>query len=84
MFACSHGVTGWGAENVIGWVLINVIFLMAFKVTPVGECGLTFNAQSEMCAPRKKKKKSPGMRGIKSVKVENWGHRTTSGLADTC
>lgn len=58
MFACSHGVTGWGAENVIGWVLINVIFLMAFKVTPVGECGLTFNAQSEMCAARKKKKKS--------------------------
>lgn len=71
MFACSHGVTGWGAENVIGWDLINVIFLTAFKVTPVGECGLTFRTQSEMSVPRKKKK-SPGRRGIKSVRVENW------------
>lgn len=68
-FACSHGVTGWGAENVIGWDLINVIFLTAFKVTPVGECGLTFSAQSEMSVPGKKKR--PGMRGIKSVIVEN-------------
>lgn len=57
MFAGSHGVTGWGVENVIGWVLINAIFLMAFKVKPVGECGLTFNAQSEMSASRKKEKK---------------------------
>lgn len=55
MFSCSHGVTGWGAENVIGWDLINVIFLTAFTVTPVGECGLTFRTQSEMSVPGKKK-----------------------------
>lgn len=78
--ACSHGVTGWGGENVIGWDLLNVIFLTAFKVTPVGECGLTFSAQSKMSVPEKKKKN--GMRGIKSVKEENWGHGTISGLVD--
>lgn len=54
MLACSHGVTGWGAENVIGWDLINVIFLTAFKVTLVGECSLTFSTQSEMSVPGKK------------------------------
>lgn len=53
MFARSHKVIGRAAEEMRGWDLINVIFLMAFKVTLVGECGLTFSAQSEMLVPGK-------------------------------
>lgn len=52
-FARSHEVIGRGAEKMTGWDLLNVIFLMAFDVTLVGECGLTFRAQREMSAPGK-------------------------------
>lgn len=47
----------------------------------VGECGLTFSAQSEMSAPGKNIR--PGTGGIKSVKLERGGHRKISGLVDT-
>lgn len=76
-FARSHEV-----EKMRRWDLINVIFPMAFKVTLVGECGLTFSAQSEMLVPGKNMSWHERDQ-ICQTGEGGGGHRKISGLVDT-